>query len=243
MHSVLRVRANRPWPLPTRPWIMHQTWHDLLFMHWPLSPADLRPLVPLQLELDTFENQAWIAVVPFWMSGIRAHGLPPFPGLSRFPELNVRTYVRCRGKAGVYFFSLDAANSPAVWAARKFYHLPYFRARMHTHPQGDKMVYSSHRLEGEADFEGHYAPTSAEQFRQRGSLEHFLTERYCLFTVSDNVIYRGEIHHHPWPLQNATANILANSMAIAAGIRIPASPPLLHFAKRLDVLIWPLERV
>jgi uncharacterized protein YqjF (DUF2071 family) len=222
---------------------MHQTWHDLLFMHWPLPPADLRPLVPPQLELDTFDNHAWVAVVPFWMSGIRARGLPPIPGISRFPELNVRAYVRYRGKAGVYFFSLDAANSPAVWAARKFYHLPYFRACMRTEQQDSEIIYSSQRLNGEADFEGRYRPITGVQLRQSGSLEHFLTERYCLFTVADNVVYCGEIHHPPWPLQDATADVSRNSMATAAHILLPSISPLLHFAKRLDVLIWSLERI
>jgi uncharacterized protein len=243
MHRLLRVTAHRPWPVPDRPWIMRQNWHDLLFMHWPLPPDDLRPLVPAQLELDLYCDQAWIGVVPFWMSGIRKRGLPPMPGLSRFPELNVRTYVRYGQKAGVYFFSLDAANSTAVWAARKFYHLPYFQAEMRAEERGGEFMYSSRRLESSAEYSGRYHPVSDVKLRHKGSLEHFLTERYCLYTVSDGRVYCGEIHHSPWPLQDATANVTQNSMATASGIALPPAPPILHFAKRLDVLIWPLERV
>src|SRR5450631_1211350 len=130
VHPVLQSLSHRPWPLPTGPWVMAQSWHDLLFAHWPVEPESLKELVPPQLPLDIFDGRAWVGVIPFRMSGIRARGLPPLPGLSRFPELNVRTYVTLDGKPGVYFFSLDAANLPAVLTARKFYSLPYFHARM-----------------------------------------------------------------------------------------------------------------
>lgn len=221
---------------------MRQNWHDLLFMHWPLRPDVLRPLVPAQLDLDLYGGEAWIGVVPFWMSGIRARGLPPLPGFSRFPELNVRTYVIHRDKPGVYFFSLDAANSLAVWAARKFYHLPYFRAEMRAEDRGSEITYSSRRLESSAEYSGRYRPVSDVKLRDKGSLEHFLTERYCLYTVSDGRVYCGEIHHSPWPLQDAAAETVRNSMGAAAGVTLPDIAPLLHFARRLDVLIWPIER-
>src|ERR1700758_2464987 len=130
VHPLLKSTSHRPWSLPSGSWIMMQTWHDLLFAHWPIRQEQLRPLVPPQLPLDTFDGQCWVGVVPFWMSGVRARGVPPLPGLARFPELNVRTYVAYKDKPGVYFFSLDAANFPAVWAARTFFHLPYFYARM-----------------------------------------------------------------------------------------------------------------
>jgi uncharacterized protein YqjF (DUF2071 family) len=119
VHPVLEAVAHRPWPLPSGPWIMAQTWHDLLFAHWSVRSETLRRLVPSELALDTFDGSCWVAVAPFHMSGIRLRGLPALPGLSRFPELNVRTYVTLGGKPGVYFFSLDAGSLPAVWAARR----------------------------------------------------------------------------------------------------------------------------
>jgi len=222
---------------------MKQTWHDLLFAHWPLSTAVIRPLVPLHLALDIFDGQCWLGVVPFHMSGIRARGLLPLPGLSRFPELNVRTYVTHGGKPGVYFFSLDAANLPAVWAARKFYHLPYFHAAMKSEDRDRTIVYSSRRIKSPAEFRGRFRPTAAVRLRERGSLEHWLTERYCLYTSHRNAVYRGEIHHQPWPLQDAEAEFETNTVAAAAGIRLPTTPPVLHFARRLEVLIWPLRCV
>lgn len=220
-----------------------QIWHDLLFAHWPVSPQIMRPLVPSELPIDLFDGKCWMAIAPFHMSGVRLRGIPPLPRLSRFPELNVRTYTTLDGKPGVFFFSLDVSNLPAVWAARAFYHLPYFHARMKAQVDGDRIAYSSQRTNGTAEFEASYRPTARVQIRQPGTLEHWLTERYCLYTVADHRIYRGDIHHLPWPLQDAEAEIQKNTMAQAAGIALPATKPLLHFAKQLQVLIWPLKGI
>jgi uncharacterized protein YqjF (DUF2071 family) len=221
---------------------MKQLWHDLLFAHWPVPASELRPLVPPQLVLDGFNGECWIGVVPFRMSGIRARGLPALPGLSRFPELNVRTYVTYREKPGVYFFSLDAANLPAVLAARAFYHLPYFSAAMTSNEHDGTIHYSSRRDHAAGEFRGTYRPTGGSKPSGNGTLEQFLTERYCLYTTHRRQVYRGEIHHLPWPLQLAEAEIRLNTVAAAAGIALPDTPPNLLFARRLEVLIWPLRR-
>jgi uncharacterized protein YqjF (DUF2071 family) len=240
MHPLLLETGHRTAPLPRRPWIMLQTWHDLLFAHWAISPERLRPLVPQELELDLCEGHAYVAVVPFWMSGIRARWAPPLPGLHRFAELNVRTYVRYKGIPGVYFFSLDAASRMAVWGARWGYHLPYFFAAMSVKSIGEKLHYSSRRVERPqpAEFAGRYWPVSASRRREPGSLEHFFTERYCLYTVDGGKVARGYIHHLPWSLQDAEAEIDVNTMAQAAGIVLPETKPLLHFSRMLEVLIW-----
>lgn len=223
---------------------MVQQWHDLLFAHWPLSPVQLRRVVPNELELDLFDGKAYAAVAPFHMSGVRNRGMPAIPGLSRFPELNVRTYVRYQGIPGVYFFSLDAGSLPAVWGARAAYGLPYFHARMSVQTTGSKIEYSSSRLQDPrpAEFCGRYWPTSEPRLREKGSLEHFLTERYCLYVFRSGKIFRAVIHHLPWPLQNADAEIDVNSMTLPAGIELPQARPLLHFSRFLKVLIWWPER-
>lgn len=220
---------------------MEQTWNDLLFAHWPISPEKLRPLVPTALSLDTFGEQCWVAVTPFHMSGVSARWMPTLPGLSAFPELNVRTYVTYGGKPGVYFFSLDAGSRVAAWAARVTYHLPYFHARMHVVEDGGWIQYHSLRNSG-AELDGRYRPTGPVRLRERGTLEHWLTERYCLYTVVRDAVYRSEIHHEPWPLQDAQGEFSVNTMAAAAGIDLPKIQPLLHFAKRREVLIWPLKK-
>jgi uncharacterized protein YqjF (DUF2071 family) len=221
---------------------MQQTWNDLLFAHWTVPRERLRALVPSELPLDSYDGQCWVAVAPFHMSGIRGRFMPPIPGTSALPELNVRTYVTYGGKPGVYFFSLDAASRLAVWGARTFYKLPYFFAKMHVRDHEGWTEYTSSRASSPAEFRGHYRPCGPVQLRAPGSLEHWLSERYCLYTVSGGSVYRSEIHHPQWPLQDAEAEIQSNTMAAAAGVTLPSAIPLLHFSKTLDVLIWPLKK-
>ena len=220
---------------------MQQTWNDLLFAHWPVAAERLRSLVPSLLALDTFDGKCWVAVAPFHMSAIRGRWLPPIPGTSSFPELNVRTYVTYGGKPGVFFFSLDAASRLAVWGARASYHLPYFLAQMNVREENGRFRYESIRNPN-AQFRATYAPVGTVQLRKPGTIAHWLTERYCLYTVSRSSVYRAEIHHQQWPLQDAQAEISENTIANAAGIQLPDVPPLLHFSKKLDVLIWPLKK-
>jgi uncharacterized protein len=234
--------SNRTWPAPDEPAMMEQTWNDLLFAHWALAPDRVRPLVPAQLPLDTRDGMAWVAVTPFRMTGVRWRGLPPVPGASAFPELNLRTYVRVGDKPGVYFFSLDAGNPLAVAAARLFLGLPYYWARMRSEPFGAGFSYSSERgTEGRDPvvFRAYYEPDEKVFVAIPGTLEHWLIERYCLYTVRDGRVDRLEIDHDPWPLQHAHARIERNELPAAAGLALDGgSPDLLHFARRLDVRAW-----
>jgi len=225
---------------------MVQTWRDLLFAHWPLAPEKLRALVPRELTLDVREGLAWVGLIPFTIVGLRRPFLPAIPGISNFHELNVRTYVTVGGKPGVYFFSLDAANLSAVRAARWLYKLPYFHARMSLRRQGGWISYQSRRRNcplGEADFRGRYRSVGEVWHSCAGSLEHWLTERYCLYTVRQGRVYRAEIHHLPWPLQDAELELELNKVAQADGIELPDSQPVLQFARELKVLVWPLRRI
>jgi uncharacterized protein YqjF (DUF2071 family) len=224
---------------------MKQEWHKLLFAHWPLPPDLLRPLVPPMLPLDTYDGQCWVAVTPFVVRGLRARRWPPVPGTSVFPELNVRTYVTVNGKPGVFFFSLDAGVLSAVFGARLLYALPYYYARMAVDIQGEEVTYRCRRthMGRVSEFEAQYRPVSPAQTAVPGSLEHFLTERYCLYAPEGQRLYCAEIHHLPWPLQAATAEITRNTMAEAAAIFLPAKPPLLHFARQLEVLVWSPQRL
>jgi uncharacterized protein YqjF (DUF2071 family) len=237
--AVVEETGHRPWPLPQGEWIQAQTWDHLLFAHWRVPEEELRRHVPEQLPLDTFDGSAWIAITPFRVSGLRVRGLLPLPYLSSFLELNTRTYVSLDGKPGIYFFSLDAESALAVEAARRLYRLPYFRARMFA-DLGPEIRYRSQRTEGErASFEGRYHAAGAAETAAAGSLEHFLTERYCLFTLHEGRTHWAEIHHPPWPLQPAEAEIAENTMP-PPGIDLDGEP-LLHYSERQDVVIWPLE--
>jgi uncharacterized protein YqjF (DUF2071 family) len=219
---------------------MAQTWDDLLFAHWRVSAEDVARLVPQGLEVDQHDGSAWIGVTPFVLTGFRLRGTVPLPRLSTFPEMNVRTYVTVEDKPGIWFFSLDAASRLAVEGARRTYKLPYFHAEMSASRRGGSIEYSSDRLDGSGkSFMGTYRPTGGTFNAEPGSLEWFLAERYCLYAVDRGRLHRADIQHPPWPLQEATAEIVQNSMA-PAGITLDG-PPLCHFARRQDVLIWPLK--
>ena len=242
-HDVLTQTAHRPWPMPSSAWVMTQTWNDLLFAHWPVDAAVLRAIIPASFEIDLFDGQAWVGVVPFHMTNVAPRFVPALPGVSNFPELNVRTYVTAGGKPGVYFFSLDAGSSVAVGAAKTLLNLPYFAADMTVTLSGGDVHYQSRRLtEPHPEFTAIYRGAGDRRAPARGTLEYFLTERYCLYGVSHRyVAYRLDIHHAPWALESATAEIACNTMADAAGIRLPSMAPLLHFAKRQDMVCWTPE--
>jgi uncharacterized protein YqjF (DUF2071 family) len=224
---------------------MAQTWEDLLFAHWEVRPAALRPVLPAALALDTFDGGAWIAITPFRVSGLRLRGLSPLPGLSAFPETNVRTYVSVDGRPGVYFLSLDAGSRVAVAAARRLYLLPYFYACFRVTCAGARVRYASqrrHRGAPTAEFVADYGPTGPVERAGPGSLAGWLTERYCFFTIDRHGGVRcAEIHHAPWPLQPADAEIARNTMLASLPVALEGRP-ILHFSRRLDVQVWPLVR-
>jgi uncharacterized protein YqjF (DUF2071 family) len=236
----LEETAHRPWPLPSTSWVMGQTWDDLLFAHWRVSAAAVREHVPAGLEVDEHDGSAWLGVTPFAMTGLRARGLLPLPFVSSFLELNVRTYVTHEARPGIWFFSLDASSQLAVEAARRLYRLPYFRARIAMRRLGDRVVYECARGDGRA-FSGSCEPVGEPAPARAGSLEHFLVERYCLYAEDQGRLFRAEIHHRPWPLQPAQAQIELNTMP-PAWLRLEGEP-LLHYSRRQDVVIWPLEPV
>jgi uncharacterized protein len=226
---------------PAGPWVMVQRWHDLLFAHWRCAVSDLRPLIPAPLIIDTFDEAAWIGVIPFLMSGVRMRATPPVPTAHAFQELNVRTYVTLDGRPGVWFFSLDAASLLAVIGARVGIRLPYFRASMQMTKQDGTVAYTSTRwpIAGPpASFAATYRGTGPAAPAAPGTLDHFLTERYALYASDGKRIWRGDIVHPPWRLQTAEATIDRNSMIAAAGVRAPGHPPLLHFSAFQDVRLW-----
>ncbi len=244
--AVLGVVDHRPWPLSRRPWAVGMVWRDLLFAHWPLPAASVRPLVPPVLELDTFDGAAWVGIVPFRMDGFALRGAVRPPGVAAFLELNVRTYVTYRGRPGVFFFSLDADSPLAVAGARAIFRLPYFRARMAAETGPGGVAFSSTRTDrriGPGALDARYRAIGPPRLAVPGDLAHFLTERYCLYAVPGHErVLRTDVHHRPWPLRPAEAEFDANGVADAHGIALPPDRPVLHLAERLDVVGWLPER-
>lgn len=234
--ALLQQTSHRPWPVPSSPWIIEQRWVDVLFAHWPLPLEVVRAQVPAALELDTFDGRAWISVVAFRIDPFRTRGLPL---QTRFPELNLRTYVTLEEKPGVYFFSLDAASHSAVLGARTLFRLNYYYAAISVTGHG-RIEFASRRLDTpRADFRASYRTAGDPLMAGSGSLEDWLVERYCLYaTRSGGRVFRVNIHHLPWVLQPAAAELDAASLFAASGLPAPDTPPLLHYSARQDTLTW-----
>jgi uncharacterized protein len=241
-NDLLFLTDHRPWQPPQRPWLIRMRWRHVLFAHWPIPTEVLRPWVPPGLTIEEYGGVSWVGIVPFNTLEFSGRHLPNIPGIATFPELNLRTYVTDGTKPGVWFFSLDAANPLIVAGARLLFHLAYYRALIHLHAVGDEVEFNSMRRDRnnpQALAHLRYRPTGDVYRAPRGSLDEWLTERYCLYSADrSGRLYRLEIHHGPWPLQPAEAEFSENTLAEAAGIPLPITAPLLHYARRLDVLAW-----
>jgi len=241
---VLKRTEHRPWPVPGGPWLMAQTWQDLLFAHWRVDPDELRRVVHPSLPLDTFDGSAWLGVTPFRVEGFRLHLTPPLPLIHAFPEVNVRTYVTIAGRPGIFFFSLDAASRFAVESARRIYRVPYHHARMRLDTADGEIGFASERHQRDgppAELALRYGAAGEPYEPIPGTLDHFLTERYCLYTLDERQrVLRGDIHHPPWRVRPAWADVDRNSMARQIELELDGEP-LLHLADRQDVLFWTLR--
>jgi len=252
MREFLIKTSHSPRPLPSGRWQMTQRWNDLLFAHWPVSSAQIEALLPDGVEPDLFQGSAWLGVVPFWLDRIKMRGFPSIPGMRNFPDLNVRTYVRDvhTGTPGMYFFSLDATNLLAVAIAHTFFHLPYHWAEMSLDQRSEREFsfysrrrFTKHPVIFQARYRG-LGPTRKVAEARNGSLEYFLMERSSLFTRNrDGQATRSSLHHVPWPLEDAEAEIEQNDLARSIGIELPAIEPVLHYCRRLAVYVWPTELV
>ena len=236
-HPSLDSIDHRPWPLPHQPWVVQQRWDDLLFLHWEVSQTQMRQRIPKGLELDLYDGKAWIGIVPFEIKRITRRGLPAPSWLCSFPEINVRTYVTDGSKPGVWFFSLDIPNPVAVWAARTFYHLPYYRSRVQLSPSERGIHFELQR--GNRYWTGEYKAGPAVQALP-GSFEHWATERYCLYSQDLwGGLHRAEIHHKPWPLQSAEIRSMDHNLLASWDIQGKCQRPL--FSKSIEVVVYPME--
>jgi uncharacterized protein len=253
MHQHDEIDRTTPTLEPDQPVLLHQNWHHLLFLHWEVSPADLQALIPSRLTIDTFGGKAYAGLVPFTLTGVRPVGVPPLPWISHFHEVNVRTYVHLDGSdPGVWFFSLDASSAIAVAAARAAYRLPYFASEM-TFEVSDEPLPLITTTARRTDERGPTPANASISYRPSegaltpaspGTIEHFLVERYILYTEDeDHRLHRARVHHQPYPLLNAEVGTLDETLIWAAGIRRPESVPLRHYAREVNVRVYPLEEV
>jgi hypothetical protein len=255
--SLLYSVGHRPWLPPHTQWLFSQSWNNLLFAHYAIEPRTLRRLVPDALTLDLYDGVAWLTVSPFTTSQARPSGIPPLPGFSFFPQVRLRTYVTMGGKPGLFYFSVDAANLSAVWFARVFFRMKFWHSSIQIsgtsgqtdHSKETPIHFRSTRLHGPASGNGParldvlYSPEGEPQRSHRGSLDEFLTERYCVYSWNRGKYYRSEVHHQPWPLQRARVEVRANSLADPLGLALPTAPDISHFSRSLKMLAWAPENV
>jgi uncharacterized protein len=238
--ACLEQTAARPWPLPDDAWVLAQTLEHVLLAHWRVPAERLRSHLPGEVVPDEHDGSAWLTVAGFAVSDLRARGLLPLPYVSRFRQLNVRTYVTHDGKAGIWLFSCDATSRLVVEAARRLYGLPFFDARISLERMPNGLVLESVRDEQTA-FSGTFEPGGDAGEGRPGSREHFLTERYCVYAERGGRLLRADVHHRPWSLRAASAALDLNTMA-PAGLRLDGEPAF-HYARRQDMLVWPARPV
>jgi len=255
--SLLYSVEHRPWLPPRSQWLLSQNWNDQLFAHFAMDPPTVRRLVPEALALDLYDGVAWLTISTLCTSHLRPSGIPPVPGVSFFPLVILRTYVTMQGKPGLFYLSVDAGNLSAVWLARIFFRMQYWhsaicisgatiRAR---NPKECGIHFSSSRLHGPAATEGPakldviYSPEGDCEKARRGSLDEFLSERYCVYSWNRGKYYRTEVHHQPWVLQHASVEVRANSIATPFGLALSPKPSLCHFSRSLKMLAWAPESI
>ena len=225
--------------------LMEQVWEDLLFLHWPIEEALIRPLIPESLEIDTFEGKAWIGITPFRLTGLRLLSLPPIPGFNAFNEINVRTYVLHHGKPGIWFLSLDASKLIPAIGARIFFTLPYFSAEIDFAKSDGEFRFDMKRdLASETYFYARWKQGARLRVPDTESLAFFLIERYALFAEAGGSLSMTRAYHHPWILDEAILVSLESTLIAALGLPEPIGEPLAHFSSSpVTVGVWAPEIV
>ncbi len=242
MHPSLEHTSHRPWPLPGEDWRWAQSWRHLAFIHYRVDPRLLRGRIPAELRVQEFDGSAWVGVVPFVMCGLRRAGVPALPPLRPVAEVNVRTYVERDGRPGVWFLSLDAASWAVVIGGRAFYGLPYFRARMAHTLEGGGVRFESRRLGDGACFSATYRPVGPEFRPGHGSFEHWMAERYCLYSRVRGATICVDVHHPPWPVQMAEVRVHRSDLLEAGNLATGDQRPRCHFSPGVEVVTYAPRR-
>ena len=236
MHPSFEQIDHRPWPLPDEKWQWRQSWYDLCFIHYRIDLSELRSLIPKDLEIQEFEGSAWISIVPFRMFDVSRGKLPSIYPMRSFPELNLRTYVSYQGKPGVWFFSLDADCWPIVWGGQKIFGLPYHKAKMRLTREANEIHFTSQR--NSVKFEANYEAVGEPFQAQPASFEHWIAERYCLYSLAPRGLTRVEVHHKAWPLYSAKVAIKRNDLFSAMNLKVTDESPRINVSPGVDVVSY-----
>jgi uncharacterized protein len=234
--TILPDTSQRTYPLPDRNWKYYQQWHNSTFLHWIIPAEKIKELLPPGLELDTFEGNAWVSLVEFEVKKMSPHYLPPFPYISNFREINVRTYVTCKGIRGIYLFSIETDKIIEVFLTRSFIGLPYEKSLIKKTPNNVVSVNNYHNYFLDYSLAPVGLPT------EKSKLDYWLTERHCLYNYHNNKIYRHNIHHKEWDLEEIDISISDVNYDFKS-FSLNINPDKIHFSKKLEVLLWNREIV
>lgn len=220
---------------------MRNHWRWVTFLHWPYPAGTVQARLPEGLTVETFDGSAWVGLIPLLMDDVSVPGLPALPWLSRFPETNVRTYVRGQdGGTGIWFLSLDADRLPAVLAARASYGLPYRWSSMSVGRRGDELTYRARRSwPGSTGARCDARVRLGDPYRDQEltPFDHFLTARYRLYSRFAGRLVTTDAPHPPWPLRRAEVLALRQDLVPAAGLPAPGGDPVVHASDGVRVRI------
>ena len=240
INDIILNTTHRTWALPAGKWAYYQEWNHVLFLHWKVSARELQTLLPAHLTLDLYEGTAWVSLVPFTMEKMRPNGMPAFTPISNFHEINVRTYVTAEGKPGVYFLNIEAQKYLSAYIARKTSGLPYEKSVIKRAINHSQHTYTS--TNQVKAFQLNAAFETGSPITHKPPLNTWLTERYCLYLGDNGQLYRYQIHHHPWELQEVQIKNLTTAYAIG-NISLHTPPDLAHYSKGVQVIAWKREKV
>ena len=240
MMDKLDIDRSAPTLRPSAKVFGYNSWRSLAFLHWAVPVEALRPLVPAEMALDLFEGVAYVGIVPFAMRNVRRSWWPCLFAVN-FLQTNLRTYVVCNNRPGVYFFSLEADSRLAVFGARTNFGLPYYYARMKMTQSGSEIDYFTQRAGSGPIHKVRYQIGEPLGPSQPGTLEHFLLERYLLFVKRGEQVFVGQVHHTPHPVQKAHVLDVHDELIAAAGLPVVSGPPeFAHYSPGVDVELFPL---
>jgi uncharacterized protein YqjF (DUF2071 family) len=234
-----------PFLMPTRRGTMRQNWINLTFMHWEVDPKKIKKYIPEDLELDLFKGKAYVGTIPFIMEKVRPYYLPPLPGISTFAEFNIRTYVKKNGKGGVLFLTLDAQSHITCLFAPRAYGLPYVYSKSKVKVTNEDGYYwHSKRKSNGIELRGASFAKGGLRNAEKGTLEEFLFERYCLYVRHKGETKIAHTQHAPWYFQDGEAKIETNTLTefYELGIKNPLKAEFVHVTKGVKVKTWSLEK-
>ena len=236
INQILAETNHRSWLYPSKSWKYYQEWNKALFFHYRVNKDILKELVPNDLEIDEINGSAWVSLVAFTMEKIRPRFLPAFPPISDFDEINLRTYVTKNGKPGVYFLSIEAGKLFSALLAKSLSGLPYEKSNINRTENSYQANHLKRNFTLLADFH------AGMSVKHKTELDLFLTERYCLYLEENNQLFRYEIQHLPWKINQLELDFLNIDYQIN-DLVIDSRPDLVHYSEGVQVVAWEKEKI